>query len=205
MICRSRAFLLPVFILLLPVAGLPGVAASGNEPPASSSAAARAQDAPAPLSLPRNIEARAWYERGLALAKKKEYEQAVTAFTHVVDLEPGYIEAYFARALAYERSGKAAGSSAALTDLDRVLRDRPDHADALLTRAALLSRVKRADDAIADLSRYILLRPRDPLGYLNRATVFHLKKEYGKAISDYDAAIKLMEEEKARSRRPDLA
>lgn len=155
-----------------------------------------------PAVSPAEQEARDSYQQGISLARRGELGRAVDAFTRAIVLKPDFTPAYFARALAYGQRGDAQDAPRALADLDRVVRDLPDSADARMARAAQYARLRRHDEAVADLTRYIALRPRDPLGYLNRATAYHAQKKFDEAIADYDRAIRLMEEEK-KPRRPD--
>jgi Flp pilus assembly protein TadD len=199
--------------LLRPLFGLSAAAAAAVLPAFSFAPAASAfttqQQPPTvetrpdavPVS-PTEQEARDSYQQGISLVRRGELGRAVDAFTRAIVLKPDFTPAYFARAVAYGQRGDAQDAPRALTDLDRVVRDLPDSADARMARAVQYARLRRHDEAVADLTRYIALRPRDPLGYLNRATSYHAQKKFDEAIADYDRAIRLMEEEK-KSRRPD--
>ena len=70
-------------------------------------------------------EASSWkeqYDLGLRLLNEGNYEDAILAFTAVIDIDPRNIDAYIARAEAYVYSGESAENLAqAIADLETVL------------------------------------------------------------------------------------
>jgi tetratricopeptide (TPR) repeat protein len=55
----------------------------------------------------------AYYNRGVAYAKKSQYDQAISDYTKALEINPKFAEAYYNRGVAYGRKGQ----------LDRAMED----------------------------------------------------------------------------------
>jgi len=60
-----------------------------------------------PVATPQ-MSANDYYERGLSSYAQRDWEGAIAAFTHAIQLKPGYSDAYFERGFAYGKLGKTA-------------------------------------------------------------------------------------------------
>ncbi|MCP4615048.1 MAG: tetratricopeptide repeat protein [Bradyrhizobium sp.] len=126
--------------------------------------------------------------RGVALMRKGEYDGAIEAFDEAIRLKPSYANAYLNRAEAYLKKGDHAR---AIEDYDEAIRLNPGldivwhgrcWAQAVLgdLQPALEACNKALQSGINNAATY------DSLGLI------HLKMEQpGKAIDDYDAAVRL--------------
>ena len=65
----------------------------------------------------------------------------------------------------------------------------PDGADAYHHRGHALSTLQRLSEAIADFDRAIRLRPADPHLRVSRAKIFQFRKQFDRAIADFEAAL----------------
>ena len=87
-------------------------------------------------------EASSWkeqYDLGLRLLNEGNYEDAILAFTAVIDIDPRNIDAYIARAEAYVYSGESAENLAqAIADLETVLSIDEKNADKIPSTKGLL-------------------------------------------------------------------
>lgn len=67
----------------------------------------------------------AYYKRGIAYSRKKDYAQAIADLSRAIELNPDYADAYIQRGTAYGRSGD---NERALEDLDFAISLRPNYA-----------------------------------------------------------------------------
>lgn len=96
---------------------------------------------------------------GNASADQAEHELAVDDFTRAIELDPGYVEAYFGRGVLYWRELRNAYR--AIRDMTRVLELAPQRAEAWFNRAIAYQMRGEHEQAMADFERY-LAEGRDP-------------------------------------------
>lgn len=137
--------------------------------------------------------AKSYYLLGLARLEKKDYFQAVKAYTTAVSLNPNYWEAYFERAIAYEFSRYYRN---AIYDYNTVLKLNPDCALAYYNRGAMHFHLHEHEQAAADYLQAIHLNPQDAYAHFNLGVVYarldRFKGTYAqKAIESYTRAIEL--------------
>lgn len=96
--------------------------------------------------------------------------------------------AYFNRALMYYDQNNY---NAAMSDLNRVLRDEPGNALTLYNRSLINAQVGNMEDALADMDHVININPENVLAYYNRASYFVRMGRWMDALDDYDKAIEL--------------
>ena len=77
---------------------------------------------------------------------------------------------------------------AALTDVNILLRARPDYATALCLRGLIYARRGKHDAAIRDFSDVIRLQPDGHEGYSNRAVVYMSQGKWSLAVADFQRA-----------------
>jgi len=89
----------------------------------------------------RSRYAEAYNNRGMArhaleqfTSARNDFDEAIRDFTQAIERNPGYLEAYLHRAMAYQLSGQA---DIALADIEQVLKIKPGHPDALRMRQEL--------------------------------------------------------------------
>lgn len=98
----------------------------------------------------------AYYNRGLAKARDKEYALAVEDFSKVIQLNPNDAEAHNNRCWARAVIGRLDG---ALIDCDEALRLRPNYADAFDSRGLVNLKRGNLDRAISDFDAALRLKP----------------------------------------------
>jgi WD40 repeat protein/tetratricopeptide (TPR) repeat protein len=96
-----------------------------------------------------------WWERGEAVREKKP-ELALTAYSEVVKLNPGYWKAWYSRAGLYMNSQNWAGAEA---DLSEVIKLDPHIWQAYYYRGEVYSRQNKLDLAIADYTKALEVAP----------------------------------------------
>jgi tetratricopeptide (TPR) repeat protein len=155
-------------------------------------------------TLKRNTkDASAYYNRGSAFSEKGEYDLAIADFDEAIRLGPNDASAYNARGLAY--AGKAEYERA-VADYDEALkldqnlaaaRQNRDRAQAALAALptpgedADTCRKGAGDDAIAACTRMLKRDPKEPVLYVYRGSAYAAKRDYNRAITDFDQVIKV--------------
>ena len=74
------------------------------------------------LNQPRNIEL--IFKQGYVLYLLKKYKMAADAFSHAIQIKPGFVEAYNARSIAYHELGKFTD---AIIDCEQGLKINPEY------------------------------------------------------------------------------
>lgn len=133
-------------------------------------------------------DAEAYNNRGVAYAKKGEYDLAIEDFNKALELNPKYVEAYNNRGNAYGKKGEY---DKAIADFTRVIELNPQYAEVYYTRGAAYAIKCEYELAIADFNKVIELNPKDARVYNNRGNAYAIKGEYDKAIGDFTKAIEL--------------
>ena len=115
---------------------------------------------PAPVPVWRRLAAHIFYWRGLGFCQwghwlhdLHHYQRAIEAFTHAVEMNPHFVEAYYERGVLYWREFR--NTYRAIRDLTQVMDMLPERAEAWLNRAQ--AHMMRGDYhlAIADLEHYL--------------------------------------------------
>ncbi|MFN7144661.1 MAG: tetratricopeptide repeat protein, partial [Myxococcota bacterium] len=96
------------------------------------------------------------------------------------------IEGALARGAAHHRAGRFAEAAAAYVE---VLREDPDHLDALTLLGGALHRMERPADALGVLDRAVARDPRHALAQLNRGRALLALGRPGDAVAAFDAAL----------------
>jgi beta-lactamase regulating signal transducer with metallopeptidase domain/tetratricopeptide (TPR) repeat protein len=141
-----------------------------------------------------------FYNRGMARKLPQEYNEALADFTKAIELDFGFVDAYFSRSSLYTEKGDYAKGVA---DLSKILELEPKYFSARFNRALAYESLKEYDKAIADYSRVFeadtdfsrVSGSSD--GYL--AMTYHYrgrayqwyKHDYAKAVADFTEALRL--------------
>jgi tetratricopeptide (TPR) repeat protein/cell division septation protein DedD len=129
-----------------------------------------------------------WFDRGLALLKSLQYDEAIQAFSKVIEEDPSHADAYHHRGTAWHRKGDY---ERAITDYSRALEINPEFARAYGNRGAAWQQQGNDDRALADYRTALDLNPRQAGVYNNRGLIWHRKGDYDRAIADYTEALKI--------------
>ncbi len=127
-------------------------------------------------------------KQALALARKGQYDEAITEFAKALEANPRDAEAYNSQGSTYTLKGQY---DQALADFNKALELNPKYAKAYYNRALAYYYKGRYDEAIADLTKATELQPKDAEAYHNRGLAYDQKRSYDKAISDFNKAIAL--------------
>ena len=138
--------------------------------------------------LVRELTAEGYRERGNALHKQKQYDQAITALNRAIALAPRTAACYDRRAACYERLGDY---DRALADSNWALLLEPDNAHLLVSRGQTLRRMQQYARALADYNRAIDIAPTKGDYRWDRAMTLHAMGSYEEALGEYHRAIEL--------------
>ena len=119
--------------------------------------------------------AQAHHTRGQGYFEKKQYKEAIDAFTQAIGLKSNYALAYTDRGRAYIRLGQN----------DRKMEDY-EHAEENYWRA-----MGDWDHAIEDFNHVLQLDPNSDYAYACRGDAYFYKGEHDRAVESYDQALKI--------------
>src|SRR5262249_16700627 len=122
------------------------------------------------------------FQLGRELLDKKQYPQAIVAFTKVINLKPDAAEAYAGRGVAYQQSGQ---QDKGVADLMEAARLKPELAvkvaDLHLDRGLALEKKDDLKGALAAYNEGVQADPRAWSGYYLRGFLFKRAGQYGPA------------------------
>lgn len=126
---------------------------------------------------------------GCSLHDAKDYDNAITVLTKVIELEPGQMAAYGHRGDSYLKKNDYGN---AFKDFTKVIESNPEpkqSQDAYVRRSIVYQFKNDHENAISDFSKSIELGLRESEAYANRALVYRQKRDYEHALADYTSAI----------------
>lgn len=125
------------------------------------------------------------YKRGVFFLDSHRYDEAIKAFTHVLNINPDFAKAYTARGLAWYKKGVF---GRAITDFNKALDIDPLDAKAYNNRGLVWYKKGDYDRAIADYNKALDIDPNDAKAFNNRGLAWYKKGDYDRAIADYNKA-----------------
>ncbi|HTS40961.1 MAG TPA: tetratricopeptide repeat protein [Xanthobacteraceae bacterium] len=106
-----------------------------------------------------------YYHRGIAYAKKGQYDRAISDFDHAIRLDPDSTYAFNNRGAAYARMGRF---DVAIADFDEAIRINPSYATTYNNRGIAYAKKGQYERAIEDFDQAIRLDPNDSSSVNNR-------------------------------------
>ena len=122
------------------------------------------------------------------LLQDGKYEEAVQAYTEIIEQNPNYVVAYFYRGNAYcniEQHNKA------IEDYSKAIALDPQYVAAFNNRGVAYRNIEQYDKAVEDYSKAIELDPQNAAAFYNRGIAYDEMKQYNKAVENYSKAITL--------------
>lgn len=129
-----------------------------------------------------------FYQKGNVYRRSGKYEDAITAYTKAIELQPEYSAAYNNRGLSYKNLGKYAE---AIEDYTTAIRINPNYAIAYNNRGLVNKTIGKYDEAIADYEKAIELNPNYSTAYNNLGAAYNSLEQYGIAIAYLNRALEL--------------
>ncbi len=141
-----------------------------------------------PIMAACTSDAQKYAAQGDQYYQQGKYDDAVTAYSQAIEMEPTNAEFYYGRGNVYLKKGLY--QSAAL-DFDKAIQLDPDMALAYNGRGVAYGGQMQYDKAIVDFNKAIELDPDLAVAYDNRGLMYRDKYEYETSIIDFTRAIEL--------------
>jgi tetratricopeptide (TPR) repeat protein len=135
-------------------------------------------------------QARFYNLLGQAHLRLNQDDEALKSFSHAIETDPAFVDAYGNRAALLAEMGRP---QEAVSDFDRALQLRPANAEDLCNRAGVLADLGRLDEALDGFDRALTLMPSLAPAYFNRGSVLMRLGRPRDALRDYDESIRLHE------------
>jgi tetratricopeptide (TPR) repeat protein len=132
--------------------------------------------------------ANTYFNRGLALARQKDYESALLKYMIAIRLKPDFPEAYNNRGLVYRMLGDY---ETAIANYNVALRMKSNYPAAYNNRGYAKRKLGQFTAAIADYNRALTLKPDYASALFNRGFAQAKLGNHEAAILDYTAVLKL--------------
>ncbi len=136
---------------------------------------------------PNNVF-KSYANRGIAFSSLQQWDNAITDFTRVIEMDPRYGWGYIDRGVAYQHKGQWDKS---VDDFTKAIEINEKDFDAYAGRAVSYGVLGQLDKAITDLTKAIQMNPKYSKGYSNRGLTYANLGYLDKAIADYSKAIEL--------------
>jgi tetratricopeptide (TPR) repeat protein len=130
----------------------------------------------------------AYYNLGIALAKRGEFAEAVDQYRTVLKLKPAYPNAHYFLAIALVGSGQL---DEAISHYRQALQMNPNDATAHNNFGNLLADRGLLDEAIAQYREAVRIRPSYSGGYFNLGLVFEDRGDLDEAARQYQKALQV--------------
>ena len=128
------------------------------------------------------------FQQGNLLMKIGQIDRAIEAYSHVIELNMCYADAYNNRGVAYDKKDKI---DFAIEDYTKAIELKPDKAVAYSNRGAAYIDKDEIDRAISDCNKAIELKPDYAEVYYNRGLAYGIKGDFDRTIEDCNKAIEL--------------
>ncbi len=129
----------------------------------------------------------AYYIRGCAYQRNKQYQEAAEDFTYILKREPRHASLYFERAYCYDVLGK---HEEAIKDSTTALKIDSSTPEAYFLRGTAYYKLGQYDLALADLDHAIELSSSSVGLYLFRGKIYRQMKRLDDALDDFYVVIK---------------
>ena len=126
--------------------------------------------------------------KGATHVLKEQWDEGITQYDKVLELNPRYAIAYRTRGFAYCCKGKY---DQAISDSTKAVELNPRYADAYFLRGVAYCSKGKYDQAVSDFSKAIEINPRHAMALSNRGAVHAVTGQYDKAIFDCTKAIEI--------------
>jgi len=129
-----------------------------------------------------------WLEQGVSNLKTQHIEEAILAFTKAISVNPGRVEAYNNRGIAWCRKGDY---DRALADYNKALELDARCAEVYNNRGIIWFYKDKYDLAINDYDKALGIDPNFAKAYSNRGAAWYCKGKLDLAVGDYTRALEI--------------
>jgi len=133
-------------------------------------------------------DAKAYNNRGVAFARLKQYETAISDYDKAIKIKPDYANAFYNRGIAYAVLEQY---ETAIADYDKAIDLNPKNAAAYNNRGTAYVDLEQYETAIANYDKAIEIEPDYAEAFSNKVIAYLSLGQYEKAITDFNKAIKI--------------
>jgi len=133
-------------------------------------------------------DAKVHYNRGIEFFNARDWDRAISEFTHAININPSYMYAYWLRGVCYEQKKEW---DQALADWTAAHRLDPNESALIENIAIYYQNTGDLERALAQYNEAIRMSPDSASAYQNRGDCYRVMGDNDRAISDCDIAIKL--------------
>ncbi|MHC4116353.1 MAG: tetratricopeptide repeat protein [Planctomycetota bacterium] len=126
-------------------------------------------------------DANAYNNRGIASARKGQYEAAIANFTRAFKRNPLFAEGYFNRGHVYIAIGQLGRG---VSDFSKAVEIKPGFTDGYVDLGLIHADMAQYSEAISDFTKAVEIDPERSDAYFSRALVCCAKGEYDRAWDD---------------------
>ncbi len=133
-------------------------------------------------------ESSAFFLRGNAKWKEKEYHEAIKWYTEAIAKRPDFSDAYYNRGLVYqilEKNDEALADFSKATDLDAKF------APALFKKAEMLQTLQQSDEAVIAVESLVKSFPDSAANWTLKGDILLQKSDLSGSLSSYDRSLAL--------------
>ena len=134
------------------------------------------------------LSATDWYRKGISFIREGNYDEAITANTKAIQLNPKYALAYVNRSFAYLN---LRNYQKTLEDSNKAIELNPKYSRAYVNRGAAYRNLGNYRQAIEDSNKAIELDPKNSMAYVSRAIAYSQIGNYQQTLEDSNKAIEL--------------
>ncbi|KOP28307.1 hypothetical protein AMR41_00245 [Hapalosiphon sp. MRB220] len=146
-----------------------------------------AQNQPIQPPLPQTIILEDFYTRGNEKINKSEQQKVIETYNRIITKNPGDINGYINRGIAYYRQDKY---DQAITNYTQALKINPN-IHAYINRGIAYHRQGKYELAIADYNQALSINSNSVDAYINRGITYRRQGKYKLAIADFNKAISI--------------
>lgn len=133
-------------------------------------------------------ESSAFFLRGNAKWKEKEYHEAIKWYTEAITIRPDFSDAYYNRGLVYQLLEK---NEEALADFNKASDLDAKFAPALFKKAEMLQTLERFDEAMPVVDALVKTFPDSAANWTLKGDILLQKDDLSGSLSSYDRSLAL--------------
>ena len=141
-----------------------------------------------PDGTDRIDRAKLYFNVGRSHLHEEDYDAALTAFDHAIDIDPSQADYYIFRGIALRNLNKL---DLAIADCNQAIEMEPKNAFAYSMRGYCYYFQDAHEAALADCNKALELEPETAAYWVNRGYVEANKGDFTKAVIDFDKAIEI--------------
>jgi CHAT domain-containing protein/tetratricopeptide (TPR) repeat protein len=133
-----------------------------------------------------DLEAEAWFERGVQQAMAGDFEGAIASYNQALTIKPDYHKALYSRGLAQTKLGQY---EPAIASWNEALAIKPDFHEALNIRGLVQAKLGQFEPAIASFNQALAIKPDDLEALSSRGNAQFDLGQFKSAIDSYNQAL----------------